>query len=172
MAPSRGNPMHSVENDLIKAVLYPFALCDYEGTTAITLKSVSSSDLFEEIHIDVINKALDVSQRAELIDWDEDKIGGIRLTKTGLARFMQVRDEFFDADALRLLKESLEEIDAVHEAAPTTTVPRAKASDPCPRSGVWQPLGAMAGQKRYRAGEIMHDLRLSSGLTVWSWVRE
>jgi hypothetical protein len=162
----------SIQDALIKAVLYSFAMCDYEGAEPITLKSVSSCELFDGAHIDVVNKSFAAAQRATLIEWDEAKIGGIRLTKTGVARFILVRDDFFDADALRLLKEKIEKVEMARQEESTATIIRAKAGQPCPRSGVWQSQEAQAREQIYLAGDIMNDLRSAYGLTLWLWIRD
>jgi hypothetical protein len=49
---------------------------------------------------------------------------------------------------------------------------RAKAGDPCPRAGIWQPMEPGASDRRYEAGEIMGSLGTAYGYTVWCWKSE
>jgi hypothetical protein len=56
--------------------------------------------------------------------------------------------------------------------AETTKELRAKAGEPCPKAGVWQPSDVGAGQRTYEAGEAMANLGSAYGLTVWRWVAD
>lgn len=48
---------------------------------------------------------------------------------------------------------------------------RAKAGEPCPKAGVWQPMDADAMQQRtYEVGETMTNLGSAYGITVWRWI--
>lgn len=49
---------------------------------------------------------------------------------------------------------------------------RARAGQPCPKAGVWQPQDVNAVERAYQAGEIMADLGSAYGFTVWQWVRD
>ena len=49
---------------------------------------------------------------------------------------------------------------------------RAKAGEPCPKAGIWQPLDVDALPRPYRAGEPMAKLGSAYGLTVWRWLAD
>jgi hypothetical protein len=49
---------------------------------------------------------------------------------------------------------------------------RAKAGDPCPKAGIWQPMEPGAPDRRYEAGEMMGSLGTAYGYTVWRWKSE
>lgn len=49
---------------------------------------------------------------------------------------------------------------------------RAKAGEPCPKAGVWQPMEPGAAQRVYNADETMANLESAYGITVWYWVAE
>lgn len=49
---------------------------------------------------------------------------------------------------------------------------RARAGDPCPKAGIWQPLDVDALPRTYRAGESMANLGSAYGLTVWRWLAD
>ena len=44
---------------------------------------------------------------------------------------------------------------------------RAKAGEPCPKAGIWQPMEPGASDRRYEVGEIMGSLGTAYGYTVW-----
>lgn len=48
----------------------------------------------------------------------------------------------------------------------------AKAGEPCPKAGVWQPMEPGAAQRNYADGETMADLRSAYGITVWRWMAD
>ena len=48
----------------------------------------------------------------------------------------------------------------------------AKAGEPCPKAGIWQPMQPGAAQRSYAAGEIMTNLGSAYGITVWQWVAD
>jgi hypothetical protein len=48
----------------------------------------------------------------------------------------------------------------------------AKAGEPCPKAGIWQPTDPGAAQRTYEAGETMAQLKSPHGLTVWRWVAD
>ena len=49
---------------------------------------------------------------------------------------------------------------------------RAKAGQPCPKAGLWQPLEPGAGPRLYAEGETMADLKSAYGFTVWTWIAD
>lgn len=49
---------------------------------------------------------------------------------------------------------------------------RAKAGEPCPKAGIWQPMDSGAAQRSYEAGETMGNLGSAYGITVWRWMAE
>lgn len=58
-------------------------------------------------------------------------------------------------------------------SAPTTSSElRAKAGEPCPKAGVWQPMEPGAEQRTFRAGETMPNLGTVYGITVWRWIAD
>jgi hypothetical protein len=48
----------------------------------------------------------------------------------------------------------------------------AKAGQPCPKAGVWQPMEPGAAPRSYQANETMANLGSAYGLTVWRWVAD
>jgi hypothetical protein len=46
----------------------------------------------------------------------------------------------------------------------------AKAGEPCPKAGIWQPTDPGAARRTYEAAETMANLGSAHGLTVWRWV--
>ncbi|MEW6022016.1 MAG: hypothetical protein AB1807_07740 [Pseudomonadota bacterium] len=48
----------------------------------------------------------------------------------------------------------------------------AKAGQPCPKAGVWQPTDPGAAQRTYQEGEPMLDLKSAYGFTVWRWIAD
>jgi hypothetical protein len=48
----------------------------------------------------------------------------------------------------------------------------AKAGEPCPRAGIWQPMEPGAAQRSYAVGETMANLGSAYGITVWRWIAE
>lgn len=49
---------------------------------------------------------------------------------------------------------------------------RAKAGQPCPKTGLWQPLEPGASRRFYTEGETMADLKSAYGYTVWNWIAD
>jgi len=49
---------------------------------------------------------------------------------------------------------------------------RAKAGEPCPKTGIWQPMESGASQRTYSTGETMGTLGSAYGITVWCFVAE
>jgi hypothetical protein len=49
---------------------------------------------------------------------------------------------------------------------------RAKAGQPCPKAGIWQPMEPGAPTRAYEAGETMANVGSAYGITVWQWVAD
>lgn len=49
---------------------------------------------------------------------------------------------------------------------------QAKAGDPCPRQGVWQPADINQRERTFNAGDTMDNLGSAYGLTVWRWLKD
>ena len=49
---------------------------------------------------------------------------------------------------------------------------QAKAGQPCPKAGIWQPTDPGAAQQSYEVGEPMGDLSSAYGYTVWRWIAD
>jgi hypothetical protein len=49
---------------------------------------------------------------------------------------------------------------------------RAKAGEPCPKTGIWQPMDPGAPTRAYEAGEPMANFGSAYGITVWQWVAD
>lgn len=54
--------------------------------------------------------------------------------------------------------------------APAEEILQAKAGQPCPKAGAWQPLDPGVPQRIYAFGETMADLKSTYGYTVWRWI--
>lgn len=48
----------------------------------------------------------------------------------------------------------------------------AKAGQPCPKAGIWQPTDPGAAQRTYEAGEKMLHLGSPYGFTMWRWIAD
>ncbi|QJD99092.1 hypothetical protein HH212_02780 [Massilia forsythiae] len=48
----------------------------------------------------------------------------------------------------------------------------AKAGQPCPKAGMWQPTDPGVAPRAYEAGMPMADLKSAYGITVWRWMSE
>lgn len=48
----------------------------------------------------------------------------------------------------------------------------AKAGQPCPREGMWQPTDPGVPQRYHQLGQPMLDLKSAHGLTVWRWMAD
>lgn len=48
----------------------------------------------------------------------------------------------------------------------------AKAGEPCPKAGRWQPADTDAAPRTYTVGESMADLGTAYGITVWRWMAD
>lgn len=49
---------------------------------------------------------------------------------------------------------------------------QAKAGQPCPKAGIWQPMEPGAAARAYETDEPMMNLGSAYGLTVWRWVSD
>ena len=135
-----------IQDALVRAVLYPFAMADYDGQDSVSIKAVQSSDILDGISPDVVNEALATAQRSGLITWDEHRIGAIRLSELGLKKILLVRDGFFDARENSLLRSELLAIDpdelqrseVYHGMKKSCLGLGALPGQPCPVSGRWQ----------------------------------
>jgi hypothetical protein len=56
--------------------------------------------------------------------------------------------------------------------ASTNEEVHAKAGEPCPKAGIWQPMEPGAAPRSYVEGETMADLRSAYGITVWHWIAD
>lgn len=101
----------STLDDLVRAVLYSFAMNDYDGEDSVALRSVAASDIFDGVKTEVVNEALATIQQAGLISWNDEQIGRINLTEVGFAKFQLVRNDFFDDDENELLRNRIATID-------------------------------------------------------------
>lgn len=135
-----------VQDALVRAVLYPFAMADYDGQDSVSIRAVQSSDILDGISSDLVNEALATAQRAGLITWDEHRIGAIRLSELGFKKFCLVRDGFFDACENDLLRTELLGIDPDELQRSEIYYGMKKSclglgalpGQPCPVSGRWQ----------------------------------
>ncbi len=135
-----------VQDALVRAVLYPFAVADYDGQDSISIKAVQSSDILDGISPDLLNEALATTQRSGLITWDEHRIGAIRLSEVGFKKFLLVRDGFFDArensllrsELLAIVPEELQRSDVYQRMKKSCLGLGARPGQPCPVSGRWQ----------------------------------
>lgn len=102
------------QDDLVRAVLFPFAKADYEGLDTVSINAVASSEVLQGADSTVVNEALRTAQWAGLIELDNERIGAIRLTQIGLAKFFLVRNDFFDADEVDQLRKKFCIIDSTN----------------------------------------------------------
>ncbi|NQE49505.1 hypothetical protein [Herbaspirillum rubrisubalbicans] len=134
-----------IPDDFIRAVLYPFAMADYDGTEAIRLSAVPGSDVFDDLPIDLVNEALSAAQEAGLIEAVEERPGAIAMTPLGKKKFLLVRDDFFDDDALAELRDTLAALDLsalrrssdYRQHQQSCTALAVYPTQPCPQTGRW-----------------------------------
>ena len=100
-----------LQDDFVRAVLYPFAMADYEGQDSVSMSAVAGSEILEGLPTLIVDEALGTAQRAGLIAWDEARVGTISLTPLGFAKFRLVRHDFFNDDRNDKLREDLIAID-------------------------------------------------------------
>lgn len=48
----------------------------------------------------------------------------------------------------------------------------AKAGQPCPKAGLWQPTDPGVAPRAYQLGESMSNLRSVYGFTIWKWIAD
>jgi hypothetical protein len=136
----------STPDDLVRAVLYSFAMNDYEGEDSVALRGIASSAIFDGLKPEVVNEALATIQQAGLIEWDDERIGGISLTPVGVAKFLLVRNDFFDEDENELLRNRISNIDVsdLQKSQAYQSIKRkfsglaALSGQICPLAGQWQ----------------------------------
>lgn len=56
--------------------------------------------------------------------------------------------------------------------APANAELWAKAGQPCPKAGMWQPTDPGVAPRAYKVGTPMADLRSAYGITVWRWMSD
>ncbi|WP_211442574.1 hypothetical protein [Collimonas humicola] len=153
----------STQDDFVRAVLYSFAISDYEGNETITLKSIVSSDIFDGMEIEIVNEAVSTVQQAGLIEWDDTKIGAIRLTPVGRAKFLLVRNDFFDGDEIEALRDWFADLN-IHDllASPEYRSMKknfvglaALSGQLCPLSGQWRAQRLSNKTVFTRIGELL-----------------
>ncbi|AMP03019.1 hypothetical protein [Collimonas pratensis] len=136
----------STLDDLVRAVLYSFAMNDYDGEDSVALRSIAASDIFDDVKTEVVNEALATIQQAGLIAWNEEQIGRIGLTAVGIAKFQLVRNDFFDDEENELLRNRLVAIN-ISDLQKSQTYQSLKrkfsglavlSGQMCPQSGRWQ----------------------------------
>ncbi|WP_322403959.1 hypothetical protein [Massilia luteola] len=138
--------LDTVPDDLVRAVMYAFAMADYDGEDTVSIKAIQSSDILDGMSNDLVNEALGTAQHAGLVAWDEQRVGAIRLSKLGLKKFLLVRDGFFDEQENRRLRDTLSRIDPVELLASDVykTMKRSCTGlavfpgQLCPVTGEWQ----------------------------------
>lgn len=81
------------------------------------------------------------------------------------------RGSYFTPETVAVATEWHPVITTARQAAEEEDL-RAKAGEPCPKSGVWQPLDVGALPRTYQAGESMANLGSAYGLTVWRWLAD
>lgn len=92
---------------LIKSVLFPFALADYDGSESLSVNGIAYSDILKHATRKLANEALSIAQNAGLIEWDEERIGAVRLTSLGIKKLHLVRRDFFDNEKNAALKNEI-----------------------------------------------------------------
>jgi hypothetical protein len=88
--------LDAAQDDLVRSVLYSFAMADYDGSDSVSIKGISGADILVNASPSIVNEALITAQKAGLIGWDESRVGAISLTELGKRKFLLVRDDFFD----------------------------------------------------------------------------
>jgi hypothetical protein len=146
MTSTNASDLDHVQDDLIRAVMYTFAIADYDGEDSVAIRAVQSSDILVDMSPDLVNEALGIAQRSGLIIWDSQRIGAIRLSELGIKKFLLVRDDFFDANENFLLREALSRLDPImlqtsevyQEMQKSTLGLGVLSGQSCPVSGQWQ----------------------------------
>ncbi|MDR6583221.1 hypothetical protein HBH1_01454 [Herbaspirillum sp. BH-1] len=135
----------STPDDLVRAVLYPFCMADYDGDEAIRGSAVRTSDVLDGRRVELVNEALSAAQEAGLIEQVEDRPGAIAMTLLGKKKFLLVRDDFLDDEVVVQLRDELKGIDlyamlesqAYRHHKQTCTALAVFPEQPCPVSGRW-----------------------------------
>jgi hypothetical protein len=151
-----------VQDDLVRAVMYPFAMADYEGNDAVSINAVASSIILENARPPIINEALSTAQWAGLIGWDSERVGAIRLSELGLSKLRLVRDDFLDDDEISRLRDGLRALDPDHLHQSEAYASRKAeftglgvfSGQLCPISGRWHTRRPVACTHIMRQGEL------------------
>jgi hypothetical protein len=172
----------STQDDFVRAVMYPFAMADYEGLDSVSINAVTSSPIFEGVSADVINEALETAQNAGLIDWDQERVGAIRLTELGLAKFFLVRNDFFSDERNVSLRDAVSQFNSstLRRSEPYQLI---KASCPglgalpgqtCPLSGQWQARRLEGKKLVIQEGEMIPfpEYDQEDKPVIWYLIRE
>ncbi len=158
------NPdIESIPDDFIRAVLFPFAMADYDGAQAIRLSAVPDSDVLHGLPIDLVNEALSAAQEAGLIEMVEERPGAIAMTPLGKKKFLLVRDGFYDDDAIDELRRILATLDLralrlsgdYRQHRQSCTALAACPDQPCPCTGRWLARRLEQRQCELREGDAM-----------------
>lgn len=155
--------LDAAQDDLVRAVLYSFAMADYDGTDSVSIKGVIGADIFEAASPVITNEALYTAQRAGLIEWDESRVGAISMTDLGKRKFQLVRDDFFDnAEIDRLSLKigeyssmQLAELESYVDIKTRYTGLAAAAGDPVPVTGTWSARRGEGKSLQLDEGEIL-----------------
>lgn len=91
----------------MKAILFPFDIADYDGGDSLSVNGIVSSEILKHATQKLANEALGIAQNAELIEWDEQRIGAVRLTDLGIKKPCLIRRDFFDDDKNEILKNEI-----------------------------------------------------------------
>lgn len=155
--------IESIPDDFIRAVLFPFAMADYDGQETVRLSAVSNSDVLSGLPIDLVNEALSAAQQAGLIEPVDERPGAVALTPLGKKKFLLVRDDFFDDDAIADLRRTLAALDLpalrgsgdYRQHQQTCTALAAYPDQPCPRTGRWLARRLAQRQCELQEGDCM-----------------
>ena len=159
----------------IETIFYSFAMSDYEGTDSVPLRAFISSIFYVNLPKRLCSQSIDIAQQEGLIEWDDQRIGAIKLTARGLKLFIHLRDNFWDDDAVNLLFQKLI-IDAETTSLRHQTSNRkifAYAGDTCPATGKWKRLPD--GKEQYiEQNELIPLPKYSSNGHAfnWTWISD
>ncbi|MES2742977.1 MAG: hypothetical protein V4754_18800 [Pseudomonadota bacterium] len=87
-----------VQEYLIRAACYQFAVADYEGVDSISLNGIIFSDILSGKPFAIANEVIQTAQSAGIIEWDSERIGAVRLTTLGIKKFFLIRRDLCDED--------------------------------------------------------------------------
>lgn len=155
--------LDSAQDDLVSAVLYCFAMADYDGNDSVSIKGVSGADIFEKASPEIVNEALTTAQRTGLIGWDESRVGAISLTDLGKRKFQLVRDDFYDAAETERLSVKIGEYSTMRLVELESYVDMksryvglaASAGEPVPSAGTWHARTNGGQSVQLDEGEIL-----------------